>query len=299
MNRENLIKKWLSDELNATENVAFKQLDDYQSHIDIIENAQHFRASKISEIDDFNVFKTRYSEQKPPIRKLYWTHIRIASVLVIALGIYFTFFYNNFTEIQTLANQKTTIELPDNSSVRLNALSRLKYSKRKWDTNRAVNLEGEAYFIVAEGKQFDVLTSVGVVTVVGTEFNVKQRQNYFEVKCYEGIVKVSSDNIIRQLKAGDVYTVSNGKFSEGKTTYNEPQWTNAISSFESISLDQVLSELERQYNIKIILKNVNTDRLFSGGFTHKDLDNALISITQPMNLTYEISSSNSVVIYGQ
>ncbi len=301
MNKDQLIEKWLNFELNATEIEAFRQLEDYQSHIDILEGAQHFKASNFSEIKNFNAFKDRYQAQNKPVSKLIWLNsmLRIAGVLVVAFGIYFTFFYNNLTQIQTLASQKTTIELPDNSQVTLNALSSIEYNKRKWDRSRELKLDGEAYFVVAKGKQFDVFTTDGIVTVVGTEFNVKQRDNYFEVRCYEGIVKVSSDTIIRELKAGDTYKILNGILTSGKTSSPEPQWTNNISSFEGISLKEVFSELERQYKINITLKNINANRLFTGGFTHLNLNNALISITQPMNLTFEMNSSNSVVIHGR
>ncbi|NND52935.1 MAG: DUF4974 domain-containing protein [Flavobacteriaceae bacterium] len=301
MNRDTLIKKWLNDDLDASEKEAFKQLDDYQSNLDIIDSARHFKASNISEIDEFEIFKARYKPQNKVQPKRNWLNplLRIAAVLVVGFGIYFSFFNTNLAEFQTLAGEKSVIELPDNSEVRLNALSTLSFNEKKWNATRKVELEGEAYFIVAKGKQFDVHTAVGTVTVVGTEFNVKQRSNYFEVKCFEGIVKVSSENFIRQLNAGEVYRLINGQFYEGKTDQTEPQWTNDVSSFDGISLDQVIFELERQYNIDITLNNVNTDRIFSGGFTHKNLEEALISITQPMNLTYKINSSTSVVINGQ
>jgi hypothetical protein len=39
--------------------------------------------------------------------------------------------------------------------------------------------------------------------------------------------------------------------------------------------------------------------LFTGEFVHNNLENALIAITQPMNMTYELSSSNLVIIHGK
>jgi hypothetical protein len=99
--------------------------------------------------------------------------------------------------------------------------------------------------------------------------------------------------------AGDTYAIIKGRFENGNTRLLKPEWTNNISSFDRIPFDEVVFELERQYNVKIILKRVNVNRLFSGGFTHDNLDEALISITQPMNLSYELNSSNRTVIYGQ
>jgi ferric-dicitrate binding protein FerR (iron transport regulator) len=47
----------------------------------------------------------------------------------------------------------------------------------------ALTLE-EAYFQVKKGQTFSVNTTDGVVKVLGTHFNVKQRKNYFEVKLF-------------------------------------------------------------------------------------------------------------------
>lgn len=301
MEKEYLIQKWLNNDLTDSENEAFVQGEDYQLNIDILEYAESFKASHFSKIDDFNAFKKSYNSQNKPVKKLHWVTpmLRIASVVVIAFGMYFTFFYNNLTQIQTLANQKTTIELPDLSQVTLNALSSIEYNAQGWNDNRSLKLEGEAYFEVAKGKKFDVLTTDGIVTVVGTKFNVKQRNNYFEVKCFEGIVRVTSDSITRQLVAGDTYQILNGTFIQETTISQVPQWTKNISSFKSIPFKEVIAELERQYNIKVIFKNINTNRIFTGGFIHDNLENALISITQPMDLTYELNSSNLIVIYAK
>ena len=301
MDKDVLIKKWLNNELSEAEEKAFKQLGDYDFNQYILDNAKHFKASNFSKIDDFETFKDNYNSQNIKVRKLNWKKpmLRIASVIVIALGIYSLFFLDNTTKIQTLASEKTTIELPDNSKVSLNALSSIEFNKNKWNENRMLKLNGEAYFRVAKGKQFDVITTDGKVTVVGTEFNVIQRDNYFEVKCYEGVVRVSSDTIIRRLIAGDTYKIFDGKFTESKTTSSQPQWTKESSIFNAMPIKEVIAELERQYNIKVILKEVNANRLFTGGFTHKNLENALISITQPMNMTYEFDSSKHIIINGQ
>ncbi len=181
----------------------------------------------------------------------------------------------------------------------MNALSSIEYKQENWNEKRSLHLDGEAYFKVAKGKKFNVFTESGVVTVVGTQFNVKQRANFFEVKCFEGKVSVVSDTIKRMLHSGQTFRISNQKFSEGITTDTTPKWTANMSDFDSVPFKEVLAEMERQYNIKITNKNANVDRLFTGGFVHHDLENALISITQPMNMTYELSASNQVIIRGK
>ncbi|WP_298894415.1 FecR family protein [uncultured Psychroserpens sp.] len=300
MNKEDNIKKWLNDELTPAERQAFEQGDDFALHQAILDGAQHFKASNFSELESFNDFKSTYDAKRKETKKLNWFKpmLRIASILVIAFGAYFTFFYNYPTRIQTLASEQTTIELPDQSEVILNSGSQIEYNEKNWNTNRRLTLDGEAYFKVAKGKTFDVITSQGLVTVVGTEFNVKQRLNYFEVHCYEGIVQVTSGDVTKKLLAGDTYRRLGDDYASDTTTFLKPQWTQNKSAFKAVPFDLVIAEMERQYGIKITVDNIDANRLFTGGFMHDNIENALLSITQPMGLSYKINASNDVVIHG-
>ena len=301
MEKDDLIEKWLKDELSDTEMAAFKKLDDYKLNRAIIENARYFKASDISTVEDFETFKKTYFTRKSLNNKIKWQSpiFKIAAVLVVAIGVYFMFFFNNIVHHKTLAGEKNTIELPDHSLVSLNALSQIEFSKNQWNDKRTVQLEGEAYFKVTKGKTFDVITTDGTVTVVGTQFNVKQRNHYFEVKCYEGKVKVTSNGIERLLEKGDMYQILDGKFVENKIVSVTPSWLDNKSIFEAIPFKEVLAEMERQFNIEIRYKNIDTNRLFTGGFVHNNLEYALIAITKPMNLTYELSSSKLVILHGE
>lgn len=300
MNTEDLIRKWLNDELTPAEKQAFEQGEDFDLNQAIIDGAKQFKASNFSKPNTFQDLQLAYQAKKTTTKQLDWFKplLKIASVVVITLGIYFTFFNTNTIVIETLASQQTTIELPDHSKVTLNAGSEVTYNKKDWDNNRQLQLSGEAYFKVAKGETFDVLTSQGVVTVIGTEFNVKQRSDYFEVQCFEGVVKVTAGTISKTLLAGDTYRLLNNEFSEDKITAIKPQWTQNQSVFKAVPFKIVVDELQRQYNITIKLKRVNEDRLFTGGFMHDNIESALFSITQPMNLSFKTNASNEVIIYG-
>lgn len=299
MDKDTLLKKWLNNELTESEKEHFSNQEDLAFNQKIIDSAKFFRASNHTTIKDFEAFKKEYQNQHTTKLNLGWyrPYLRIAAILVVALGVYFSLFFNQSTTINTQIAEKTTIELPDHSQVILNALTSINYKEKNWSENRTLNLNGEAYFKVAKGKTFDVKTTKGTITVVGTEFNVKNRDNYFEVQCFEGIVKVKSDTIIRQLNAGNTFKIYKGHFSQSQTDLDAPNWSNNKSSFENIEFNDVLGELERQYNIQITTDNINLKRLFSGAFTHNNIENALTSITKPMNLSYKWSSKNSIVIY--
>lgn len=300
MDKDNLLQKWLNDELSLAEKETFEQGEDFALYQHILDGAQHFKSSNFSQPETFEAFKLAYEANRFKTKKRNWFKplLRIAAMLVVALGIYFTMFNDKPTHIQTLASQKLTIELPDQSKVTLNAGSEIEYNKKDWETNRRLNLTGEAYFIVAKGKTFNVITSQGIVTVIGTEFNVKQREHFFEVQCFEGIVSVTSGDVSKKLLAGDTFRMLDGIFTQDKTSFLKPEWTTNTTTFKALPFKEVIAELERQYDIKITADNIDTERLFTGGFMHDHIENALLSVTQPMDLSYKVNASNDVVIYG-
>lgn len=296
MDQEKLIQKWLLEELSEKEGAAFDALEDASFYRGIIKDAERFKASNFSKVDDFETFKKQVILTDPKVKKLEWFRpmLRIASVAVLLFGIYYVFMLNQPTTVETLVAQKKTIELPDASKVVLNALSEVNYDEEQWNTKREITLEGEAFFDVAKGAKFDVITPKGTVSVLGTEFNVKQRGTFFEVACFEGTVRVVTNGHTEILEVGDNLTVFNGEVIAGKNSFNEPQWTKNSSYFQRTPLLEVFAELERQYGLTLTFDHVNTDQLFTGGFVHGNLEAALMAISAPLDLDYEILKANEV-----
>lgn len=162
-----------------------------------------------------------------------------------------------------------------------------------------MTLEGEGFFKVAKGSKFEVETSAGTVSVLGTAFNVKNRKDYFEVVCYEGSVKVESSQKISKLLPGQMFRILNGIASNQTVAEeNVPTWQADESTFKSVPFSEVIGEFERQYNVSVTISNVNTSQLFTGTFTHNDISLALKSITIPLNLTYQIADDKKIVVTG-
>ena len=148
-----------------------------------------------------------------------------------------------------------------------------------------------------KGSRFDVETESGIVSVLGTSFNAKSRPLFFEVVCYSGLVHVNSENTIAKLKPGTSYRILNGEVVK-RIGLNEaaPSWLNNESSFVSVTLDQVLSELERQYDIQVHRNEIDTLKLFTGTFPNNNIKLALQAITIPFNLEFEITDEKTVII---
>ena len=298
MNREELIIKWLDNSLNSQELEQFKALEDFDELVKLDKNLNFFKAPEYDTSEGLENILSSVSESKKP--KQNWTILltKIAAIFILGFSI---FYYTTTldTTVETLASEKSIIELPDGSSTQINALTTLSYNKKNWKSTRDVNLNGEAFFKVKKGSTFNVITENGTVTVLGTQFNVKHRENFFEVICYEGSVSVTNNIKTTVLKPGDSYLILDGKYiAKEKETLKNPNWINNKSYFKSIPFKYVINEFERQYNVKIDTQSTNLSKLYSGSFTHSDINLALKSITLPFNLNYSITE-NTIYIASE
>jgi len=293
MEKEYLIKKWLDNSLTPKELEAFKALEDYEALTKLSNYSIGFKATEFNEDEALKMVLHKIETKKQSNTNWLQPILKIAAILFLCFGAYYytTTLDTTFT---TDFSEKIAIDLPDNSKVNLNALSSITFNKSDWKNNRNISLKGEAFFDVEKGSSFNVNTTTGTVTVLGTEFNVKQRDNFFEVTCYEGLVLVTYKNNKTKIKPGESFLVLNDLVINNKTDYSKPQWLSNTSAFKSLPLKEVIAEFERQYNVKVEAKNINTDLLFTGRFTHDNLDLALKSITQPLQLTYK--KSNQTII---
>ncbi|GAA4290289.1 FecR family protein [Aestuariibaculum suncheonense] len=297
MEREQLILKWLKNELNHEELKAFKKLEDYNDLIQLNNALETFKSEEYNTAEALDLVLNTIKSKKTSTS---WIKniIRVAAVLVISFGPYY-YTTTLDTKYSTDVAQKSLIELPDQSIVNLNAQSTLIFNKSDWKKEREVNLSGEAFFKVSKGSSFLVKTKTGVVTVYGTEFNVKQREQFFEIICYEGLVGVTYNSQETKLKPGDSFLILDGKFiAKEKENNLEPSWLNNESSFKSLPYKQVIAEFERQYGVNTTLINVDKNQLFTGSFTHNNLELALKSITLPLHITYS-KTNDAIILKGE
>lgn len=288
---EKLIEKWLANTLTDAELNSLEDSSEFASYKKIDAIAKRYKSPDFDITKSLDEIKT---EKKQVNNKTsYFKYIAsIAAVLIIALGI-FKFVGNDSSNVYYADNGvKENLLLPDTSEVTLNSGSQISFDEKEWATNRNLKLEGEAYFKVEKGNTFSVNSSQGIVTVLGTEFIVKDRPGYFEVTCYEGLVSVKTNSKDYKLPAGNSIKIINDKVIKNNILATTPSWISEISIFKSTPLKFVVNELERQYNITINSKNIDTTVIFTGSFTHTDINAALQSITKPLSLTYEVNGKN-------
>lgn len=298
--QENYLAKWLNNELSEQELAEFKKTAEYASYQKILEASTKMEPPNFDVDQAWSDFRDNTMIHQPKVVQLnpFRQFLRVAAVVAVLLsGAYF--YLNSLDEsFSTQMAERSEVILPDNSEILLNADSEVTFSEKDWDTERNVTLKGEAFFKVAKGKKFTVTTKAGTVTVLGTQFNVENRNGFFEVTCFEGLVSVSFDEMEHKLSAGDSFIALNGTSQEtDKVVATSPSWMNNESTFKSIPLKYVLAELERQFDIVVDTQNINTEQLFTGTFDNTNINLALESISTPSQIRYKLEE-DKVLFYA-
>lgn len=246
--------------------------------------------------ENFNAIKTKLAAKKETRKRVIplWRYASVAACLLVLFGVYHFFIAS--TKISTGFGATENIILADNSKVSLNSKSELCYANTfRW--KRTLQLEGEAFFEVEKGSPFTVKTALGEILVLGTKFNVRSFQDFFEVKCYEGKVKVTQKGKSIFLTKGESVRFYNGTSENwADTEAGKPSWISGESSFKNVPMRYVIGQFKKQYNADISYPESIENIKFTGTFTHKDPSVALQSICLPLHLKFAKDSTGKIII---
>ncbi|MDU8884676.1 FecR domain-containing protein [Yeosuana sp. MJ-SS3] len=299
--KDSFLARWVSGDLSSQELEAFKKSEDFVVFNKINEASKKLEAPIFNAQGLFNKIQkqksTKTSQEETKVIRLIpsWAY-GVAASIVIALGVFY--FTNMQSEFNTEYSEQLAVVLPDQSKVELNSNSHLYFKKLRWNSNREVSLDGEAFFDVEKGSTFRVITSEGTIEVLGTEFNVVSRDNYFEVLCHEGKVQVENIDSGQRtvLTKGKAARFVNNSLESWDFNQLKPDWLSGESTFKNAPLSQVIIDLENKYNINFDASNIDKDKRFTGGFTHKDLNLALKTVFTPMEISFTVNEKNIIVL---
>lgn len=298
MKEKKIIQDWLNGSLNDEEAKTALGAAVFLSYERIIISTQKFKAPEFDYVASkkriqirIEAKKNALALKKSKLLKL-WT---ISSISAAAIVIYIFTLLTKTSDtvlIQTGIAEKTTFFLPDSSKVTLNSNAQLSYNSKDWVNNKSVQLQGEAYFNVTKGSTFSVVSTNAITTVLGTRFNVYDREDFMEVYCYHGTVKVVTANSSNTLKSTYVIRLDNKNTYNLKTNYSYPLWIDRFSEFKSVGLKHVLMEIENQFPVTIeVASSIDLSKKFTGKFTHNDLTEALQSFALPLGLSYTLEGN--------
>lgn len=285
---DSFLAKWLEGAISDQELQNLVSKEDFISYKNIKNGLHVLDELNKSTNTSFDIINSRIDQNKKAKKSTgnYKWVLSIAASFLVLLGILFVF-DSQEVSIETSYAEQKEFSLPDGSEVVLNAKSEISYNENDWETNRIINLKGEAYFKVKKGSSFTVNALSGKVEVLGTQFNVNNSGQYFDVVCYEGRVKVTNNKKEFILNPGNSVRKINGNDTEEYNSNKQfPSWTKGESSFVSVPIKYVILELEKQYNIEIDNSKIDDSKIFTGSFSHNNLKIALASVFNTMNIKY-------------
>jgi ferric-dicitrate binding protein FerR (iron transport regulator) len=238
-----------------------------------------------------------------PVRSLHpnrhWLALAASLVLLLAVSTFMRFYTS---KTYCPEGVHGSLQLPDGSTVELNASTHLSYHPFWWFVSREVKLEGEAFFSVEKGRNFRVVSSRGTTEVLGTTFNVFARGADYIVTCHTGSVRVSEspgssavtlspgERSILQAAGGFEVTALDGSPAS-------PGWTENMIMFSSAPLRLVFEEIERQFGI-VIETPEEMPQVYSGNFSlNQPVENILSLLCLPFDLAYERQNGNTYLVY--
>lgn len=218
--------------------------------------------------------------------------LSVAAAVLLLFGVY-RFVTPNARS--TGYGQTAQVALADGSEVMLNSRSTLTYPNF-FAYRRKLQLEGEAFFKVRKGRDFTVETHLGKVSVLGTQFNVNAQNDYFEVICYQGKVRVDHKQSVWVLQKGEAVRFYRQSAEQWKPQEPAPAWLNHESAFKNAPLETVLLQFTNQYKQPVIYPDSIKALRFTGSFTHRDMQTALRSICTPLQMRFAPTTDGKIVL---
>lgn len=263
-----------------------------------------------SRTDVWDAIKTVTSDKDLPVETktakvipINWIPLSIAAsfLILVSIGLFARLYT---TTLRVEPGELSSYVLPDGSTVQLNAGSVISYAPYWWWLQRRMELEGEAFFEVTNGKSFSVQSKLGTTQVLGTEFNIYARGPEYQVYCLTGKVEVS-DGLSNQviLEPGEFAKLEEKELKKQTKNFSEASilsWRSNKFIYNTTPLSKVFEDVERHYDTKINYQIDNIGQYHYTGLFNRSVtaEEALEIICHSFDLTFESDSDSTFVVLG-
>lgn len=209
-----------------------------------------------------------------------------------------------FNTITTPKGRQFRLQLPDGSKVWLNAASAIKYPTVFAGKERLVELEGEAYFEVAKNAAmpFKVAARDATIEVLGTSFNINAYRNESLIRTtlLDGAVRLNAYRQSQTLKPGQQVVAKPAQ--EQLELVNNADldkvmaWKNGLFNFEDASLEEVMRQLERWYDIEVTYAKGIPPIRFGGEINRQNTLQDVLQILEKSNVHFRFEESRKLVV---
>ena len=201
--------------------------------------------------------------------------------------------------VKTPRGGQYQLTLSDGTQVCLNAASSITYPTRFEGDRRIVSVSGEVYFEVAKNKEKPFVVNINDnnrVEVLGTHFNVNAYEDETVIKTtlLEGRVKVINKGASVILLPGQ--QAAGTQVNTNADLVQIMAWKNGVFSFEGKSLQQVLRELARWYDLTITYEKDIPDVKLRGEMGMNLNLSQVIKGLKSMDVNCHLQAGNQLVV---
>ncbi len=314
---DELLVKWLADEATPPEQELVQEWINsseanrhYFQHFQQIwnESQQLAVTATVDENKAWQKFQRKIKKgeaKKNPVSRFGWWQIAASILIVVGAAWFTSSLLNKGTrepEMLTIAaiNEVKKDTLPDGSVATLNKRSVLSYPSFFKGKTRKVKLEGEAFFNVKANKEKPFIIDVNdaEVKVVGTSFNVRSYNGATEVIVETGIVQVTKNGQMIELKAGERTSLSRADTVAAKQVSDDKLYNYYVSKTfvcDNTPLWKLVEKLNEAYDINIRIEREELRKLpLTVTFDEESLDTILNIISQ--TLMIKVSRNDNEII---
>lgn len=199
--------------------------------------------------------------------------------------------YNTMT---TPRGGQYKLVLADGTKVWLNAASSITYPTSFLSDHREVSISGEVYFEVAKDKTrpFRVsITGGEVIEVLGTQFNVNAYEDEPSMKTslLEGSVRIGQ----QLLKPGEMYSA--GKVAPDNVE-QAISWKNGVFNFQDKSLQEVMRQLSRWYDITVVYEKQAPPIEFFGKMGRNLNLSQVLSVLEGAGVSFRLEEGKRLIV---
>lgn len=243
--------------------------------------------------------------------------LKYAATLLITISIAGTIGYfisyssfhspDEYTEIIVPRGERSTVALPDGSTVQLNSDSRLRFLSSFNSGKRKVCLQGEGFFKVKHHRTRSFVVEAGnlQIEVLGTSFNVSNYPDDQMITTYlqSGKVKIINENLT------SVFLTPSEAFSYNKTTHQSEKirlpdqrftdWTKGILTINGETIGELTKKLERRFDVRILFGDHKVkDNVYTGSIKDENIITVMEALKFASSIKYECKG-DTIILFSK
>lgn len=210
----------------------------------------------------------------------------------------------SYNTMRTPNGRQFRLQLPDGTLVWLNAASSIRYPVAFSRKERRVEVSGEAYFEVKENAAMPFVVEAGgraEIMVLGTHFNVNAYDDEptLSATLLQGRVRVTAGGELVELKPGQQAQVRQGQRMKMVNDANLDKavaWKNGTFNFEGSDLREIMRQLERWYDIKVVYEKDIPHTEYFGEISKRNNLQGVLKILEKSEVRFRLENNNTLVV---